>query len=394
MDEDSMNSSFNNTNIEAVSSLIEEITKFYVNKNIQQYPSDKFYSEILKIVKQSIEPYNFNSIFDTENKLSFEELFNSIMKKNNMLRECGDTYITEIDVSKISKKICDLKSITQPVQRTHEWYIFRHNMITASNAWKALGTQSEKNQLICEKCKPLNVEKYKPSLKENPLTWGQKFEDVSIMLYEDMYKTKVYDYGCLPHPKYKFLAASPDGINDDPESPLFGRMLEIKNVVSRKITGIPKKEYWIQMQLQMEVCDLDECDFLETKFLEYEDYSSFIEDGTFTHTSSGKQKGLIVMYVHQTENIPKYHYLPLNSTQEDCEKWEQSLTELYIDQPYTWMKNIYWKLDVLSCVLVKRNKPWFESCIHTISNLWDIVEKERENGEYVKRMPKKRQTKK
>ena len=25
---------------------------------------------------------------------------------------------------------------------------------------------------------------------------------------------------------------------------------------------------WTQIQIQMEVCDLDECDFLETKFIE------------------------------------------------------------------------------------------------------------------------------
>ena len=32
-------------------------------------------------------------------------------------------------------------------------------------------------------------------------------------------------------------------------------MLEIKNPVSREITGIPKEEYWIQMQLQMEMSE-------------------------------------------------------------------------------------------------------------------------------------------
>ena len=375
-------------NIAIVKNIIEEITKFYVNKNIEKYPSDKFYGEILKTVKTALEVYAMNPVMRDETII--EELYHSVMKSNNLLRECGNTYMTELDKEVITKKIKTLKEIDQPTQRSIEWYKFRHNMITASNAWKAIGTPSEKNQLICEKCKPLNIEKYKPSLKENPLTWGQKFEDVSIMLYEDLYKTKVYDYGCLPHPKYKFLAASPDGINDDPESPLYGRMLEIKNVVSRKITGIPKKDYWIQMQLQMEVCDLDECDFLETKFIEYEDYSSFIEDGAFTRTSSGKQKGLIVMYVHDKENTPNYHYLPLNSTQEECEKWEHELSTLYEDQPYTWMKNIYWKLEVLSCVLVKRNKPWFESCIDKIENIWNIIEKERVNGEYMKRMPKKK----
>ena len=45
-------------------------------------------------------------------------------------------------------------------------------------------------------------------------------------------------------------------------------MVEIKNVVSREITGIPVTKYWIQTQIQMEVCDLEECDFVETKFKE------------------------------------------------------------------------------------------------------------------------------
>ena len=32
------------------------------------------------------------------------------------------------------------------------------------------------------------------------------------------------------------------------------------------------------MQLQMETCDLDECDFLETKFVEYPDMQSYNDD--------------------------------------------------------------------------------------------------------------------
>ena len=43
-----------------------------------------------------------------------------------------------------------------------------------------------------------------------------------------------------------FLGASPDGINTNNRTSLFGRMLEIKNVVSREINGIPKEDYWIQ----------------------------------------------------------------------------------------------------------------------------------------------------
>ena len=39
------------------------------------------------------------------------------------------------------------------------------------------------------------------------------------------------------------------------------------------------------MQLQMEVCDLDECDFLETKFTEYENFKEFCDDGNEEKTN-------------------------------------------------------------------------------------------------------------
>ena len=73
----------------------------------------------------------------------------------------------------------------------------------------------------------------------------------------------------------------------------YGRMLEIKNPFSRKITGIPKFEYWIQMQIQMETCDFNECDFLETKFVEYNSEQEFIEDGSFNLSADGKEKGVL-----------------------------------------------------------------------------------------------------
>ena len=89
-------------------------------------------------------------------------------------------------------------------------------------------------------------------------------------------------------PSYSFIGASPDGINSNISNPRFGRMLEIKNIVNREINGIPKLEYWIQMQLQMETCDLNECDFLETKFIEYENEDDFIKDGSFTYSEDNK----------------------------------------------------------------------------------------------------------
>ena len=95
-------------------------------------------------------------------------------------------------------------------------------------------------------------------------------------------------------------------------------MLEIKNIVNRDITGIPKEEYWIQMQLQMEVCNLNECDFLETRFKEYENEDDFINDSynhddqLFHLTSNNELKGSIIYFIK--ENKPYYQYSPIYAT--------------------------------------------------------------------------------
>ena len=300
------------------------------------------------------------------------------------------------EVNEIEKKIQGLRETPQPVQRTPEWYQFRWNLITASNAWKAFETQSAINQLIYEKCQPLksfddNGEEEKMVNTNSPMHWGQKFEPLSVMIYEDMYNSKVEDFGCIQHLTYKFLGASPDGIIIESETGRYGRMLEIKNPVSREITGVPKKEYWVQMQLQMEVCDLDECDFLETKFVEYPDYDSYQNDST---CANDLYKGTII-YFHTKERKPFYLYKPLNlNLAEDISKWEEENIEKYESEPfnYSFLKFIYWKLDKLSCVLVLRNKDWFKNNIGQLEKVWKTIEAERVTG-FEHRAPVKKQKK-
>jgi putative phage-type endonuclease len=312
----------------------------------------------------------------------------------------------DAELAMIEKKIQALRDIPQPVQRTDAWYQFRWNLITASNAWKAFESQPAINQLIYEKCQPLKVvndeeEDIKMVNTNTPLHWGQKYEPLTVMMYEHDFKTKVEDFGCIQHPKYKFIGASPDGIIVNKESERYGRMLEIKNVVSRDINGIPKKEYWIQMQLQMEVCDLDECDFLETKFTEYPDEQSFMND-TRNHdlkpelciSLDNKTKG-IILYFHTKEGKPFYKYKPLEITSEqDIKLWEETELETYESAPYnyTFLKFIYWKLEKLSCVLVLRNKEWFKNNVGQLEKVWKIIEEERVSG-YEHRAPAKKQRK-
>jgi hypothetical protein len=98
-------------------------------------------------------------------------------------------------------------------------------------------------------------------------------------------------------PKYDYIAASPDGINVDSNNEIWknGRN---KNIYNREIDGIPTDNYWIQMQFQMEVCDLDECDFFETRMKEYS------EEEFYADTTS-KYKGVIVQFNKSTTPVKR-----------------------------------------------------------------------------------------
>ena len=213
--------------------------------------------------------------------------------------------------------------------------------------------------------------------------WGHKYEPVSIFWYEKMFKTTVSDFGCIPHKTIEYIAASPDGINTCPHSDRFGRMLEVKNIVNRDITGIPKPEYWIQMQIQMEVCELNECDFLETRFKEYEDEDSFNEDGTFQFTKDGKHKGIILFFVDGED--AKYEYAPFMCTRDEYNEWENETMKQ--NSHLTWVQNLYWRLEEVSCVLVLRNKIWFKGAKIMLDEFWDIIQKKK-GGDYIHRAPK------
>ena len=355
------------------------------NNDYNDDGDDSIESQIKMLIQIGIFDYLNFIRDDNENKICEHEISKVELKKSN--------------IEKIKKKIEFLESVYQPEQKTDEWYQHRHGLITASSVWKVFGSQSTQNQLIYEKCSPIDVEKYNRINTESSLHWGQKYEKLSKDIYEVLNNTRVQEFGCIKHPNpaYYFIGASPDGINVCPSSVLYGRMVEIKNVVSRVITGVPKEDYWIQMQVQMEVCKLPECDFLETKFVEYEDEDAFYADSNdendisnWNYNLDGKRRGVIVYFIKNEK--PFYQYVPLEITSKaQFNEWFESTMNMY--DALTWIKNIYWRLDVYSCVLVLRDKEWFKNAVVKMEELWKIIESEKVTG-YEHRAPKKRNVKK
>jgi len=269
----------------------------YINTDILQLMYYDLYEEIYfttyhLLLAQYIENHLLSKLFNIGNNEAHVLLCLTIKLCQNILfkfyipkRSYKKTYVKKINLDKdspnfikIKAQLTYLKNIPQPEQRSDAWYIFRNSALTASNIYKIFISDYSQSQLIIEKSEPLDVNKFKNTNLNSPMHWGQKFERVSILYYEFINNTTVSEFGCVKHNKYSYIAASPDGIVCDEKSPLYGRMLEIKNVVSREIDGIPMPAYWIQMQLQMEVCNLNECDFLETKFTEYLSQEDYLDD--------------------------------------------------------------------------------------------------------------------
>ena len=163
----------------------------------------------------------------------------------------------------------------------------------------------------------------------------------------------------------------------------------------------------------MEVCDLNECDFLETRFTEYPDLESYTNavdanavDANAVDTNAvdtnavdananavdananavDTHKGIMMLFMNKNGQ-PLYEYAPLDLSVEDIALWQEEMMEK--NKEMNWLKNIYWKLDEISCVFVLRNKRWFQdAALPQLEAIWQTIETEKKTG-YSHRAPKK-----
>jgi hypothetical protein len=101
----------------------------------------------------------------------------------------------------------------------------------------------------------------------NATTWGHRFESITRRIYElelAGLDTVNDTLGRFTHATTPWLSASPDGLVT--KGPLTGRLVEIKSPKTRQPGEFVPVEYYVQMQIQMEVCNLDAVDFVEAQF--------------------------------------------------------------------------------------------------------------------------------
>lgn len=165
----------------------------------------------------------------------------------------------------VDPRVERLLQVPQPAQRTPEWYEARKTLMTASVCASALGIKPFESFTGDPRADAIANTVYR-KFKGNVATrWGCDHEDEVRDRFDAIMGKKSLDFGLVRHSdvprvgdRYDWLAASPDGITTD------GEMVEIKCPYRRQIVeGEVPHHYLPQVQVQLEVCDLDVCYFVQ-----------------------------------------------------------------------------------------------------------------------------------
>ena len=336
-------------------------------------------------------------LFKENIKINLMKLYNIIIDDQNEFQIKSLKYFIESVIDEYSKKyikfyerkykLNELLKLKLPEQRSDEWFAMRQNILTASSFSAALGNDFHKSreETIYDKICPKPYE-------SNPITeWGVKYEEIATLFYQSITGTVIKEFGLIPHPDFPIFGASPDGICDDSGSMEFcARMLEIKCPPKRKFTKSIPKGYWMQMQGQLEVCDLDECDFLQVKIEEYETFLDYKNDNfdisepytsinddydkiIIGKTKNNFPKGVTISYIKPGDPSDKLSYLypKLYQTDDEYLSW----IDEYIKDEYNIVETKWWKITRYELSTVLRDKSWWNDNIENIIKFYnDYIE--------------------
>lgn len=244
-----------------------------------------------------------------------------------------------------------LKALPSVPQQSAEWLLEKYDLLTASEFSAILNDCLERNDLIREKIRKRirSVDGGQQTVflsnsagKLPPMAWGHRFEPVVRKIYEATTSTTVYmGLGRVRHPTLGLLAASPDGVIST------GSLLEIKAPISRDLEkdDIPF-DYYCQMQIQMEVCDVGICTYCECRFK---------SGDTFTESAA-------------LEGLPAFvGALAVYGVPNNSSTWKYIYSPLFLDTKEGRLNALAWTPSVLApCITTDAE---CEHCVVEMNNL-------------------------
>ena len=290
-----------------------------------------------------------------------------MMSETSDILNVAQRYADEISKSALQLEV--LKAIPMVEQRSPEWYKLREGLLTASSLADAIGRgksgRSSRNSCILEKAGL--VKKNYGGAKSPALEWGVRYEPVANLVYRLMNgDITIYEFGLIPHPTYSKFGASPDGITE------LGIMTEFKCPISRTIVhGDVPDGYWLQIQGQLEVCDLEYCDYFEVVLGQTQNPEEFCSDSL----NVGQYYGAVVL-----DNEGKYHYSHDACNLGEKEKNREHIAEWAINFPNGNIM-FFWYLKDHNSVRVNRDRESWAKIFEKIEEFWRDVDEARANPE-------------
>jgi putative phage-type endonuclease len=264
----------------------------------------------------------------------------------------------DIPVEIRKAKVTTLIDSLQVQQRTPEWFEQSKKMLTASEFSNILGTPRAMANLALLKVAPVRNSTSNQGCNTESMSafdWGIRFEPIVKQVLQTMWSCVIKDVGRFVHNTDSKLAASPDGIIVDAvDASRVSRLLEIKCPISREINGKVPFEYWCQMQIQMEVTGIDECDYVEMKI------ASKYKTSTYTPPTEGlglTYFGTIWLFQYFETCELKYAFTPIEKKDLEFLGWH-------------CLEEIPWHLENYYTETVVRDPVWYEGTKPKQEEFW------------------------
>jgi len=278
------------------------------------------------------------------------------------------------DVMQYRRKLQALLNTPQVEQRSDEWYEMRRSRLTASAIAQAIGKGKfgTKSSLLKSKAFP-ELDAPFDSYGVPPLRHGIILEDMTARCYSQrLGDIRIHNFGMIPHPTMSCFGASPDGIND------LGIMVEIKTPYKRKVGKEIPQEYVLQMQGQMAVCDLYECDFVDAEIKMSVNIDTYMAS---VDPESKVDHGMIVEYC-DAEGKKLFEYSPPYLTPKECLVWANKVKHelIALHGPNNVKLLQAWQLEKIHIERLKFDRDLWAELVPKIESFWSEVMETRIQG--------------
>lgn len=307
-------------------------------------------SEIIILFEECILPTYKNK----KSRDDATSILKSLIWEYYLLRRDTSMKTVIADISGLER----VKNLASCSQHSLNWHLEKYDLLTASEFYDTFGSSAARVNLIKNKVlKPL-TDGIAPQTvflsREDKLPatcWGNKYESVVRDIYSKVTNCSVFSkLGRIRHSELPNLAASPDGIVESGDRA--GRLLEIKAPISRQLEDeIIPGQYYCQIQIQLEVCNLEAADYCECKL-------EIVKNGAWKTEKDVPLLIGAVAVIGDAEDYTSWSYV-YSPLFENTKSGRELATAWVPESSGTVLELSSWQITEWQLITVKRNNRWW-----------------------------------